>query len=193
MAACPSLFLIDFQCTNASRCGSIDFGWNSNTLTANPMPAYESPVDADTSGAACLTPNSSLSCRYVPVPQSSTNSSPQIVTLNNAFSNPISQTDSTSTATTLSEQTSYNVTLTASRGWDLTIWDTGGGVKLTNTDSWTWTDSESQGTINGTQNSMNVNLQTDNTGCVEDNYVYEDTVYHTFLIQPPQNVPNCKQ
>jgi hypothetical protein len=115
------------------------------------------------------------------------------VTLNNAFSNPISQTDSTSTATTLSEQTSYNVTLTASRGWDLTIWDTGGGVKLTNTDSWTWTDSESQGTINGTQNSMNVNLQTDNTGCVEDNYVYEDTVYHTFLIQPPQNVPNCKQ
>jgi hypothetical protein len=170
-------------------------GWNKNTLTANPLPGYESPVDADISGAACLTPNSSLNCRYVPVPTSSTNPAPQLVQLNSAFDNSFAQTDVTSTSFTNQQSSQYTVTLTSYFGWEISAWGNGlsGGLKLTNTDSWTWTNMSSQGTINGIQNSMNVNLETNNSGCVEDNYVYEDTQYHTFVVQPPDNVPNCIQ
>ncbi len=208
-AICESLITSEYNsgtCTLADQCGcqKSDFSpvlgqdallrWNPSTLAANPMPGYESPLDADASGGtACYTPSSGLDCRYVPVPTSSTNSAPQIVQLNYAFANPFTQTDATSTSITSLNQTSYTVTLTGFFGWNISAWGAGGGLKLTSTNSWTWTNSESTGSINGTQNSMNVNLQTNNSGCVEDNYVYEDTLYHTFVIQPPGGVPNCLQ
>lgn len=164
-------------------------GWNPdpNILAANPMPAYESPVDADTSGADCLTPNLSLSCRYVLVP---TNPPPQLAY---GFDNSFTQDDSTTTSTIFQEQQFNTVTLSTYYGWDISAWGFGGNAKVKNTNSWTWTDTEIQGTINGIQNSMNVDLQTDNPGCVETTFVYEDTRYHTFVVQPPdpQYAPNC--
>lgn len=171
-------------------------GWNPdpNVLAANPMPAYESPVNADTSGAACLNPNSSLSCRYVPIPQTTGNySAIQTVPLTYGFQNPFTQSDTNSTNVVFSEQHSNTVTLTTYYGWSFGSKALGGQAKLTNTDSWTWTNTESQGQIHGTQNSLSINLQTGNPGCSEDNYVYEDTTYHTFVIQPPQNASGCLQ
>jgi hypothetical protein len=202
---CKNLIQSEYNngtCTLADQCGcqKADFStvlaqdallrWNSNSLTANPMPGYESPVDADTSGLACMNPNSSLSCRFIPVPVSSTNPAPQIVELNYANANSFTQTDATSTSQVSQEQKSYTVTLSEFYGWNL---GTGDNVKLTQTNSWTWTDTESSGTINGSASSMNLLLQTDNPGCDEFNYVYEDTRYHTFVVQSPQNVSACLQ
>lgn len=189
-------------CSDADQCGcqKADFSsilgqdtllrWDKIALIANPMPAYESPLDADVSGnTACQNPNSNLDCNYVPVPTSQTNHSPQIVELNYAFANSFTQTDATSTSITLQDQKSYTVSLSASFGFKLFDLVK---AELKDTNSWTWTDTNSTGTIMGTQNQMNVTLQTDNPGCVEENYVYEDTRYHTFVVEPPQNVPNCK-
>ena len=205
---CKNLMTSEYttgSCTSADQCGcqKSDFstilgqdtllGWNAGTLTASPMPAYESPVDADSSGAACLTPNSSLSCRYVPIPQSTTNPAPQPVQLSYGFANSFTQSDATSTSVTFQEQQSHTVTVSVFFGWNIGAWGTGVNAKIKNTDSWTWTNTETQGKINGVQNSMNVNLETNNSGCAETNYVYEDTVYHTFVVQPPNPiyVPNC--
>jgi hypothetical protein len=200
---CKNLIQSEYNngtCTLADQCGcqKSDFStvlaqdallrWNSNSLTANPMPGYESPVDADTSGSACMNPNSSLSCRFIPVPVSSTNPAPQIVELNYANANSFTQTDSTSTSKTFQEQQSYTISLSEYFSWKIVA-----NFKLTETNSWTWTDTESTGEINGTANAMNINLQTDNPGCDELNYVYEDTRYHTFVVQSPQNVSACLQ
>ncbi|MGH9342875.1 MAG: hypothetical protein ACRD19_03825 [Terriglobia bacterium] len=208
-SVCKNLIQSEYDsgtCSLSDQCGcqSSDYspalsrdallGWNSQTLTASPTPAYESPVVADTSGSSCLSPTSSLSCQYVPVPQSSTDANPQLVTLSYTAGNSFTQTDSTSTTTTFSEARSYTVAEMESYGWQVSFLNLGTVTfGLTNTNSWTWTDSESQGAISSIQNQMNINLETGNTGCVEDNYVYEDTIYHTFVVQPPQNASGCKQ
>lgn len=70
--------------------------------------------------------------------------------------------------------------------------DAGFNVRLTTTDTFTWTDSESTGVINSNGNSMNVTLETNSSGCEEDNYVYEDTRYHTLVVEPPEGVPDCQ-
>lgn len=201
---CQSLIQSEYNagtCTTADQCGCqlSDFSgilgqdallrWNPNNLTASPLPGYESPLDVDTSGnQACQQPTPSLSCRYVPVPVSPTNPAPQVVTLDYTSAKSFAQTDSTTTSQTLGEEQSYSVGL--SRQFKLSF-----GVfnaQLTAANTWTWTDSESTGTINGTGNSMNVTLETNSQGCEEQNFVYEDTRYHTFVVQPPQNVPNCQ-
>lgn len=100
---CASLIASEYNnnsCTLGDQCGCqlSDFsgilgqdgllGWNSATLTANPVPAYTSPLTVDTSGVtACEQPTSSDSCRYVPVPVSNSNPSPVSVLLDYASDN----------------------------------------------------------------------------------------------------------
>ncbi|MFP5210098.1 MAG: hypothetical protein ACLGRW_12495 [Acidobacteriota bacterium] len=172
--------------------------WDKNNLTANPLPGWESPLDVDTSDnpppppgqlPPCYQPNPSLYCRYVPVPTSPTNPAPAEARLDYLGLPGFTQTDSTAATQMLVEQQSYRVGVSTYKGWDLQPFK----AVLTETNTWKWTDSESTGTINGIGNSMYVNLATSNTGCQEDTFVYEDTRYHTFVVQPPDNIPNCKQ
>ena len=64
-------------------------------------------------------------------------------------------------------------------------------ANLKTTETWTWTNSESTGTSNGTVNSMSVTLKTSNTGCEENVNIYEDTIYHTYVFQIPTGITTC--
>ncbi len=198
-------------CTLADQCGCqlSDFSeilaqddllrWDKDTLQDNRLPGWESPLDVDTSDnpppppgqlPPCYTPNPTLKCRYVPVPTSSTNPAPQLEPLDyNAGPNGFTQTDQTIANQQLGETESYSVGVSRYIGWGSAPFE----AKLRVTDTFKWGDSESTGTINGHGNSMSVTLSTDNPGCQEDTFVYEDTRYHSFVVQASDNVPNCKQ
>ena len=59
--------------------------------------------------------------------------------------------------------------------------------KLQYTNTWTWTDSESTQDSNGTSNSMQLNLKTSSLDCSEPVTIFEDTLYHTFVFQVPED------
>ena len=48
----------------------------------------------------------------------------------------------------------------------------------------TWCDSQTTGSTNGTSNQAAVNLGSKTSGCTFGVDIYEDTVYHTFLLEP---------
>lgn len=195
----------NLACTKTDQCGctASDFSeilsqdpllrWDASTLTANPMPGYETPLDADTSDTngnyPCLTPDSSLGCEYVIVPYVTGSTTPMSVQLNGSDVNTFQQSDSTVSSITFGEQKSVSESTSFSLGWGSPSPLT---AKLTYTNTWTWTDGESSGSIDGSNNTQAVTLGTTTTNCEENNYVYEDTRYHTFVIQTPQNVPNCQ-
>lgn len=185
-------------CTQANQCGCTpaDFAvileqnpllnYNSSTYTASPGDGTVSPLMENASGdsvcgydqpAGYVIP-SGADCRYVIVPQSGTNI-PIIQSLNGAQSSSYSQTDSTVSTYTTTSTHSYNTGLSFSVGFFLS--------SLKTQETWTWTDTEGTGSSTGGTNTMNVTLQTSNASCSEDVNIYEDTLYHTYVFQAPNN------
>ena len=106
----------------------------------------------------------------------------------NIPANTFTQTDSTTTTQTLSESKSYTLGVSVNR----TIGNGFGphfGLNTGNT--WTWTNSESTGAINGTSNSMTVTFSSATVGCFQNIPIFEDTVFHTFVFQQPAGDPSC--
>jgi hypothetical protein len=185
------------SCTLANQCGCVPSDF-APILARDPLLNFsstESPLNADTSGAAiCAKPAASSSCRYVPV-QTGPNSGVQKTELlegpNDAGGiTPVTsftQSDSNQTTQTLSESSSYTVALSEEASFKFL----GTGISLKNANQWTWTNSESTGEINGYAHSMNVSLSSSTVGCDQEIPVFEDTVYHTFVFMQPSGNSSC--
>jgi hypothetical protein len=94
-------------------------------------------------------------------------------------------TDGTTTAETETDTFSYSVGYSVTSGFKLL----GAGFKVTDTNTFTWTNSESVGMSDGTSHSASVTLASSSVDCVETVNVYEDTVYHTFAFAPNATPP----
>ncbi len=181
------------SCTLANQCGCkpSDF---TPILAADPLLNYsstESPLNADTSGAtACTNPASSAKCRYVPIMVSNGSgvqetellAGPECSGCNRPV-NTFTQTDATQTAETLSESVSF----TTGYSWDVSL--AGSGLKSAN--QFTYSQSESTGSVNGSSHSMNVSLSSGTVGCYEYVPIFMDTVYHTFVFQMESGNNSC--
>jgi hypothetical protein len=185
-------------CTQGNQCGCApsDFagiealdpllGYNSTTYRASPGNGTVSPLAYDNSGASVCGENqpagytipSGSDCRYVIVPSSGTNIPiPMPLGPGQKFS----QTESDTYNSTLSTNTSnsYSVGLFSQVGFF--------GATLKKSDTFSWTDSESSGTSTGNSNSLNVTLYTTNPDCSESVSLYEDTLFHTYAFQVPED------
>jgi hypothetical protein len=181
------------SCTQANQCGCVasDFAGilaqdpllNYNG-TGQPYPGTVSPLEADTSGATdCLVPTSTDKCRYVIVPATPGSVTPAFEPLTGSTADTFTQTDTDTTTKTLGESTSYSVGISFQSGPLIA------SVKVA--DTWTWTNNESVGSINGTTNSLTVTLKTSTPGCAENVNIYEDTLYHTYVYQVPTGINSC--
>lgn len=187
-------------CTQANQCGCVpsDFvailqtdpllNYNGTTLTASPYAGTVDPLTLDPSGVTICGANpianpGAASCRYQIVPIQTGSTTPLILPLNGSTSPTETVTDSTSRTQTTGHIDSHSV------GFSF-----GGGIlvaSLVTKNTWTWTDGETSGPINGTSNSMSVTLKTSNAGCVENVNIYEDTEFHTFVFQVPTGITTC--
>jgi len=194
-------------CTQTNQCGCTpaDFAtvlqtdpllnYNSSTLTANPYPSTTNPLTLDASGlSACGTPSSTDDCRYVPVPVTAGSATPQQVNLTgpacgncNNTGVPYTQTDATTNTQTMGTGTGQT------QGLSYSVSFSWAGVPLswTTASSITFNQSESSGTINGTNNSLTFTLNSTTQDCSEWDYVYEDTVFHTFVLMEPAGNYSC--
>jgi hypothetical protein len=185
------------SCTQANQCGCVPSDF-ATILAEDPLLKYsstESPLNADTSGAAaCTNPKASASCRYVPI-MVANGSDTQVTELlsgpddpgGNIPVNTFVQTDSTQTAQTYSQSYAYTVNYSWEQMWK----PLGTGLSIRSATQFTWTDNETTGAINGTANSMTVTLSSSTVDCYEDIPIFEDTVYHTFVFQQPAGNTSC--
>lgn len=178
------------NCSEGGQCGCVPGDFTA-ILSKDPilnLTTADDPSSVDTSGSsACWTPTSSDSCRYVMVPTTSGGSTQVVETLSGPETqggsrptNQFTQTDSTQTVKTLSESTSETVGVTIHGGVAI-------GPTFSSTETWTWTDTESTGAINGTSNSLGFILSSSTVSCYEDVAVFEDTIFHTFVTQQENN------
>lgn len=90
------------------------------------------------------------------------------------------ESDSQSVSQTLTQSSSYTVGYTRTSGFSLF----GVGLSLARSNSFTWGNSMSTGSANGTSHSAAITLGSASVGCDETINIYEDTVYHTFALAP---------
>ena len=201
-AICKNLKTAEYNdgtCTLADQCGctASDFGpilqqdlllyYNGTSNPISPYPDTASPLLADTSGqTACgvLPVSASNSCRYVPVASSPGSTLQEATTLTGpdcqgcgGSPNTFTQGENQSTTVTQGQQSSETVTFSVKGG---TMF-----FSVMLQDMFTWTQTQSTGTITGSGVSLTVTLNTSTVGCNQDIPVYEDTVYHTFVFQQP--------
>jgi hypothetical protein len=175
-------------------CTPSDF---TTILAQDPLLNYgptDSPLNADTSGAnSCgVCPSPTASCRYVPVADGLNSCIPLFEYLKGPATqggiiptNQFTASDQNQKATTLSETYSHTVSNSVEQSFSLL------GISLRDTNTWTWTDSESLGKINTNAHSMSVNFASSTVACDQLIEVFEDTVYHTFVFQQPQGDTSC--
>jgi hypothetical protein len=170
---CRNLITAEYQnksCTMADQCGCqpSDF---MPVLAANPLLGYygtTNPMNANTPGDT----------RYTLI------SPPLNMTLDTSGETG-NQNDNKSTTETVGGSTAESVGISFKEGFL--------GVTWGQTNTVTWTQSHSYGSITGSANVMNVNLLSTTPGCQQNVSVYEDTTYHTFVFQlaPPDSPPLC--
>lgn len=97
------------------------------------------------------------------------------------------ESDSQSSSQTLTQSSSYTVGYTRTSGFSLF----GAGLTLSRSNSFTWGNSMSTGSANGTSHNASVTLGSASVGCDETINIYEDTVYHTFAMAPAVVSPSC--
>jgi len=141
--------------------------------------------------SACNTLTATNNCRYVPVPASLGSTVPMEQILAgpvcgsgcNGSVNSYTQTD-----TTINTQTSTN-SVTETIGFSVKIGPPVFNATIATTMS--WTDSESVGSINQTQNSIEYSLSSGTPLCSQDVLVYEDTIFHTFVTRQAPGNTSC--
>jgi hypothetical protein len=185
------------SCTLANQCGCVPSDFTA-VLNQDPLLNYtatESPLNADTSGATlCTNPTPTAKCRYVPI-MTANDGTTQVVELlagpddvgGNQPYNLFTQTDSTQTAQTYSESITYSV----GYAWDVKWMAFGNGFDFKSQTVFSWGNSESTGTINGSAHQMSVSLSSSTVGCSEYIPIFEDTVYHTFVFQGQAGDNSC--
>lgn len=185
-------------CTLANQCGCVPSDFTP-ILNQDPLLNFASttsPLNANTSSAqACTNPATSASCRYVPV-MVTNGSGTQITELlagpqqqgGNIPVNTFTQDDSTQTSETLSQSSSNTVGFTVNTTIGLGF---GPHFGFSNANTFTWSTSESIGSINGSSNSMTVTLSSSTVGCNQNIPIFEDTVFHTFVFQQPSGNSSC--
>jgi hypothetical protein len=189
------------SCTLANQCGCTPSDFTP-ILAQDPLLNYtstEDPLNADASGAsACSCPTSADDCRYVPIPAQSTSCLPQFT---EALSGPDDagggnpQNTFTITDTNTNTETLLGSdAVTVGYSWK-TTWGTappeGAQVGVQNAQTWTWTNSESTGKINGSAHTESGILSSSTVGCSQNVLIFEDTVYHTFVFQQPPDNTSC--
>jgi len=184
-------------CTQTNQCGCVPSDFTA-ILAGDPLINFtstKSPLTANTSSAsACTNPTATASCRYIPV-MVTNGSNVQITELlagpqtvgGNIPVNTFTQTDSTTTTETLSQSFSTTVGFSWEESWKLF----GTGLALANATSFTWSNNESTGVINGHDSSMSVTFSSATLYCYQSIPVFEDTVYHTFVFQQPVGNATC--
>lgn len=103
--------------------------------------------------------------------------------------NTIAVSDSSLNSTTESSSVSYSVGYSVGGTIGISVFGTGGKLQITDTNTFTWTNSESYGSSNGTAHSATVTLGSSSVDCSEIIDVYEDTAYHTFAFAPSATPP----
>ena len=185
------------QCTQANQCGCVPSDF-AGIIAQDPLLNYtttENPLNADISGInGCTYPNGSSQCRFVPVPDAPGSNTQLSVLLSgpgcyacDTPTNPFTVSDSTQNVQTLSGSISESVGYSWKAGFTLF----GNGSSFTSSTTFTWTDSESIGQINGNQSQMTGNLSSSTVDCYEKIPVFEDTVFHTFVFQQPAGDSSC--
>ncbi len=184
-------------CTQANQCGctpadflpilEMDALLNIDPSTYQPYASTPTgyvgttdPVTLDKSGTTTCSENpipEGSDCRYVVIAQAG-GTSPIYETLN--VNDPVNYTQTDQGVLALTTGSSYgqNTSLSIGGGFFFTL-------KVT--DTWSWTDSESTTSSSGTSNSMQLQLKTTTAGCSEPVSIYEDTLYHTFVFQVPDD------
>jgi hypothetical protein len=147
----------------------------------------------------CTNAASSAKCRFVPIMVLNANNQPTDVQVNvtlrgptcatcDPTANTFTETDANQTTATLSESSGYSV----GQSWEVKFEPLGNGWALGSSTEWTWTYTESTGTMNSTAHTMNVNLQSNTVGCNDPGVtVYEDTLYHTFAFEQTPGNTSC--
>lgn len=181
------------SCTLANQCGCVPSDFTA-ILATDPLLGYsstESPLNADTSGAtACTNPTSTAKCRYVPI-MTQNGGGVQVTELLagpecsgcNRPVNSFTQTDSTQTTETLTE----SLAETVGYSWEVKF----AGSGLNSATQFTWTQTESTGSSNGSSHQMDVSLSSGTVGCYEYIPIFMDTVYHTFVFQTEAGNNSC--
>jgi hypothetical protein len=174
------------------QCGCVPSDFTA-ILANDPLLKFtptENPLSADKSGAAaCANPTAADSCRYVAVMNPQTDIQ-EVETLqgpaapgDNNPANTFTLTDTNTSTTTYSESNETKVGYT----WKINLlgssWEWG--------NTFTWSDSESTGKINGVTDTITVTLNSSTVGCDESILLFEDTVYHTFVFQQPTGNNTC--
>lgn len=172
------------QCTpaeaaaNACGCTAADFAF-----LVQQDPFFNPTIANHTiAGINAADPNDA---RYVPVLDSAGGNLE--VPIQSGVVNNVSLTDTYNTSTTLSYGSNGSDAMTF--GFNLSG-TTAANFGISNTDKWTFTDTESYGKTDGTAHTQALTLATSNSSCYEYVNIYEDTVFHTFVFDNGSNAPN---
>ncbi|HEY2499234.1 MAG TPA: hypothetical protein VGK24_19415 [Candidatus Angelobacter sp.] len=161
------------QCTQANACGCVPSDFAA-ILAADPL-----------IGVSQLTPPSQIdSSRFVFVNSQILEGPAQQG--GGPVLNSFTESDSTLQSLTESESLASTTSYTSSSGFDIPFLFT---LTITNSNSFTLTNTESQGTQNGSAHQASVTLGSSKVACFEHVDVYEDTAYHTFSFALPAAPP----
>lgn len=183
---CASTEYYPNSCTQQNQCGctATDF---AGILAMDPLlryPATESPLDANGSISCTGNPTSTSNCRYVP--ELNSENAPVSVLLAGPQEpggpspiTPLALTDTNQIATTQTTTTGTTVGFT----WAKNFNPGGNGPTITTGTSFTWSNSQSSGEVNGSAHTMQGQLSSSTLDCYDYINVFEDTVFHTYVFQ----------
>jgi hypothetical protein len=161
------------ECTQANACGCVP-GDFALILKADPL-----------IGTSQTTPPSQIdSQRYVLVDSQILEGPAQAG--EGPVLNTFMQSDSNVTSQTETEMQTNSTAYMTSSGIDIPFLFT---FKITDTTTFMWTNTESQGEQNGAAHTAMVTLGSSNVGCFEHVDIYEDTAYHTYAFAFPTTPP----
>jgi hypothetical protein len=170
------------QCTQANACGCVPTDFTA-ILAADPILNFAKTANPTTVN------NPPSNIHYDLIYSAELLQGPGCTGCNNP-PNTFTASDSTQTVDTTSQGYSYSVGFSSGLGFG-NIATLGWSMQVTTTDTFTWSNTESVGTINGQMHQMQVSLTSPTIDCSEYDAVYEDLVYHTFAFQEPTGNNSC--